>query len=324
MINKTDIYAKALEQKRHAVQLRERRLEELRKMAYEKNPRLAELDRETAKAGAEIVTTALSGDHAALTDLKNRLTALQEERQNILAQTGVTQLPFDCEICRDTGYVDGKICDCVKRMARRLTAEQMSAEMPLQDCRFDNFDLNYYPNQADANGINPRKKMTDVLKLCREFAANFQPVGGQNLLFMGDAGLGKTHLTLAIASEVIAKGYEVVYGSAQNLLNTVEREEFAPEKGDSFELMTHCDLLVIDDLGTEVSKPFVFSILYGLINTRLLAKKPTIINTNLLMNEIEKRYAARISSRLIGNYTAKKFFGKDIRQLKAMEKNMYS
>ncbi|MBR7071522.1 MAG: ATP-binding protein [Clostridia bacterium] len=320
MLNRADIFALALEQKRQKVQLRERRFEEIKNAAYRQNPRLSEIDREIAQKGASVVTTALSGDTAALAALQATLTALQEERQSLLAQAGVAQEPFDCALCHDTGYVQGKICDCIKNEARRLTAQQMSAEMPLNECRFENFNLNYYADKPDENGVSPRKRMTAIFKLCKEFALNFQPNNGKNLLFMGNAGLGKTHLTLAIVSAVIDKGYEVIYGSAQNLLNLVEREQFSAEKGDSFETMTRCDLLVIDDLGTEFTSPFALTTLYGLINTRLLANRSTILNTNLSMAEIEARYTPRISSRLIGNYTAKKFFGKDIRQLKAMEK----
>ncbi len=320
MINKTDIYTKALADKRKKAQQRERELALQTEKAYESNARLSQLDREISAAGARIVTTAMSGDKAGLEALRQCLTALNQERAQLLAEAGVRPNEPECQACNDTGYVSGKICECIKKEVRRLTVEQMSAEMPLDACSFENFDLNYYSDKPDENGITPRKQMTAILKLCREFALSFAPTSGKNLLFMGEAGLGKTHLTLAIVSEVIAKGYDVVYGSAQNLLNTVEREHFSYEKGDSFETMVNCDLLVIDDLGTEFVSSFALTTLYGLINTRLLSNRPTILNTNLTMGEIAERYTARISSRLIGNYTAKKFYGKDIRQLKAMEK----
>lgn len=322
MINKTDTYTKALANKKNLVQQRERELALQTEKAYQNNARLLELDREISVAGSRIVTTAMSGDRTGLEALRERLTALNEERSRLLAAEGVQSVKVDCERCQDTGYVNGKICACIKKEVRRLTMEQMSCEMPLGECTFENFDLNYYSDKSDENGITPRKQMTAILKLCREFALSFEPQNGKNLLFMGEAGLGKTHLTLSIVSEVIAKGYDVVYGSAQNLLSMVEREQFSAEKGDSFETMVDCDLLVIDDLGTEFMGSFALTTLYGLINTRLLAKRSTIINTNLTMAEMAERYTPRISSRLIGNYTAKKFYGKDIRQLKVLEKNI--
>ena len=198
-------------------------------------------------------------------------------------------------------------------------AEELSAEMPLESCRFDNFDLKYYPDKADREGNNPRRRMTAILKLCREYVINFSPEASENLLFIGEAGLGKTHLTLAIVSGVIEKGYLPVYGSAENLFSVIEAEKFSGNGKGSYDSMLKCDLLVIDDLGTEMATAFTKSALYNLINTRILNRKPTIINTNLTMKQIEERYSARVSSRLIGNYEGKRFLGMDIRQQKKLQ-----
>lgn len=318
MVKREDSFKAALERKKMSLDEKKRRHEALVSAVYSANPELQRIDRELAAKGAKIAITALSGDLAELDRLQSEISVLSSEKKTLLDLDPIGEIEYDCERCRDTGYVNGKVCECVKELAKQITFERLSGEMPIAECRFDNFDLKYYPDREGDNGVNPRKKMTAVFKLCREYVLNFSSES-PNLLFLGDAGLGKTHLTLAIVSGVVEKGFEVIYGSAFNLLSAVEKEHFSKDGGDSYETMLAGDLLVIDDLGTEFTSPYTLSVLYNLINSRLLAKKPTIINTNLSLSEIEKRYTPRIASRLIGCYTSKKFFGRDIRQLKAME-----
>lgn len=320
MVKREDAFAEALSRKREILAEKERVYDRRRTAAYEANDRLPAIDRELAASGAQIALTALSGDSAALRELQKEIALLSAEREELLQKAGVAELVFDCPLCRDTGYVGGKLCDCVKTMAKQITARKLNEEMPLDDCRFDNFDLNYYPNTDTKKG-NPHKRMTGVLKLCREYVLNFDPATAQNLLFIGDTGLGKTHLTLAIVAALVDRGFNVIYGSAYNLFSAIEQEHFSGQNGDSYDALLACDLLVLDDLGTEFVTPFVQSVFYNVINSRLLAKKPTVINTNLSMSQIEKRYTARVSSRLIGTYTARQFIGADIRQIKALEKH---
>ena len=237
----------------------------------------------------------------------------------MLDKYGVKDIEYDCSVCNDKGYVNGKICGCVKKIASFLITEELSHEMPIDRSRFDNFNLKYYPDKDGADG-NPRRRMTAVLKVCREYALKFDPANSPNLLFMGNTGLGKTHLTLAVAAEIIDKGFIPVYGAAENLFSLIEKEKFSGENRGAYDAMIKSDLLIIDDLGAEMATSFTKSALYNLINTRLLSGRPTIINTNLTMKEIEARYTARISSRLIGNFEAYKFIGADIRQQKALEK----
>ncbi len=320
MITKDDAYAAALQQKASALEEKKRKHTMLIAAAYETHPRLSEIDRLQSSLGADIAITALSGDISALSTLQVKLTALADEKKAIYEKSNIKDIVYDCPLCNDTGYINGKICDCVKALAKGVIFKQLSSEMPLEESTFQNFDLKYYPDCDNENGINARKKMTAIFKFCREYALRFNPETSPNLLFLGDAGLGKTHLTLAIVSAVLELGFDVVYGSAYNLLSMVEKEHFSNEKGNSYEALLGCDLLVIDDLGTEFTSPFTLSVLYNVINSRILSKKPTVLNTNLSLAEIEKRYTPRIASRLIGNYEARKFFGKDIRQIKAMEK----
>ena len=318
MITREEAYKKAAEQIKQAQKDKQRRYNMLLAAAYDSNPRLREIDREHAEVGARLVNAALSGGKA-LDGLKKHSSALTLEKKLILEKADIKEPTPDCPICGDTGYIGGKICGCVKRKAAEIMLSELSEEMPLENSRFDNFNLNYYKDEDGKSG-NPRRRMTAILKVCTEYVIGFDPKKSKNLLFMGSAGLGKTHLTLAIVSGLIEKGFVPVYGSAENLFAKIEKEKFSGENRGAYESMTACDLLVIDDLGAEMATAFTKSALYNLVNTRLLSGRPTIINTNLSMKEIETRYTARISSRLIGSFDAYKFIGNDIRQQKAVER----
>lgn len=284
-----------------------------------KNGRIEEIDRTLTAVGAKIGLTVLSGDRNELERMQKLITALSDERTAILEKNGITPPEVDCEACKDTGYIDGKICDCIKSRAKAILIEGLSESLPLSDCRFENFSLKYYPDE-DLNGGNPRKRMEGLLKLCCDYVNNFTPRSSESILFMGDAGLGKTHLSLSIVYELLNKGFDVVYGSAYNLFAAMENDHFSNRNNDSFNAAVSCDLLVIDDLGSEFVSPYIQAMFYNVVNTRLLSNKPTIINTNLTMQEIEQKYTPRISSRFIGSFTAKKFIGNDIRQIKMAEK----
>lgn len=318
MITREEAYKKAAEQIKQAQKDKQRRYNMLLAAAYDSNPRLREIDREHAEVGARLVNAALSGGKA-LDGLKKHSSALTLEKKLLLEKADIKEPTPDCPICGDTGYIGGKICGCVKRKAAEIMLSELSEEMPLENSRFDNFNLNYYKDEDGKSG-NPRRRMTAILKVCTEYVIGFDPKKSKNLLFMGSAGLGKTHLTLAIVSGLIEKGFVPVYGSAENLFAKIEKEKFSGENRGAYESMTACDLLVIDDLGAEMATAFTKSALYNLVNTRLLSGRPTIINTNLSMKEIETRYTARISSRLIGSFDAYKFIGNDIRQQKAVER----
>ncbi len=319
MITKEATYKKAFENIKTALKEKEAKREMLLVSAYRTNPRLAEIDRELSALGANIAVLALSGGKNAVLELEKVSKMLSEEKKAILEKAEVPEIKYNCTACKDTGYIGGKICDCVKREVAKVMSAELSRQMPLESCRFDNFDLNYYSDADLSDGQNPKRRMTAILKYCMEYAIKFSPETAENLLFMGEAGLGKTHLTLAIVSGVIEKGYAPYYSSAENLFSVIENEKFSGEDRGSYEAILNCDLLVIDDLGTEMATAFTKSVLYNLINTRILSNKPTIINTNLSMKQLEERYTPRVSSRLIGNYEGKRFLGKDIRQLKLLE-----
>ncbi len=271
-----------------------------------------------ANLGSKIIGAAMSGDSEKLAEIQAECDRLNTQKAEKLRLAGLKAPSFYCDKCKDSGYLKGTLCSCVKDVAKKLAFEELSRSLPLNECSFENFDLNYYPDSDDKNG-NPRKRAAAILNLCKQFVENF-PHGCRSLLFIGGAGLGKTHLSLSIVREVSAKGYGVVYGSAQNLFSAAEKEHFSFNGDSSAEdSLLQCDLLVIDDLGTEFYSSFAASLFYNIVNSRMLSGKPTVINTNLSFDELEKKYTARITSRFIGGYDMKKFIGLDIRQQKALE-----
>ncbi|MBP3390662.1 MAG: ATP-binding protein [Clostridia bacterium] len=288
-------------------------LEELRGIDTE----FYKIELKLAALGSEIIGVAMSGDSKRLEEIQAECDKLNAQKAEKLRLAGLKKPGFYCEKCKDSGYFEGSLCSCVKDVAKRFAYEELSKSLPLNDCSFDNFDLNYYPDSDDKNG-NPRKRATAILSLCKQFVDSFPC--GRSLLFIGGAGLGKTHLSLSIVREISAKGYGVVYGSAQNLFGAAEKEHFSFSGDSSAEdSLLQCDLLVIDDLGTEFYSSFAASLFYNIINSRMLSGKPTVINTNLSFDELEKRYSPRITSRFIGAYDMKNFIGLDIRQKKALQ-----
>lgn len=318
-MTKKDCFDICFENKRNSLSAKNTKRENEIARLEKENARFAEIKTLMSALGAKTALTAISGDKGKLSELQRTLFCLNEEREQILKNAGIGEIEYDCEKCKDTGYADGKVCDCIKLAATELYIKNISNTAPIDKCSFDNFDLSYYPN-VDTESGNPKKRMTEVLKLVREYSLKFDPKGSESLLFMGNTGLGKTHLSLALAHELILRGYNVIYGSAYNLFARMESEHFGEHSDKSYLEAVECDLLIIDDLGGEFISPYVQSLVYNIINTRLLARKPTVINTNLSMSEINRIYTPRVASRLLGEYTAKRFLGNDIRQQKSNKK----
>ena len=316
---RSEIYSKALEIKKNKVKAGLEAFEAKLATLREENSEFLALENEMNSIGASLALAAIGGDSEGLSKFKTLCEKLNARKNEILKAAKIEKPEAICKICGDDNFVSGKLCSCVEEIAKHLTFAELSSSLPIDTNTFENFDLNYYSDEADNNGNVPKKRATALLKLCREFADNF-PTVSSSLLFMGGAGLGKTHLSLAIVSEVAKKGFGVVYGSAYNLLSAAEKEHFSysgnTEKEDA---LLECDLLVMDDLGTEFLTSYTQALIYNIINTRILNGKPTIISTNLTFDELESRYTARITSRFIGNFEMKKFIGSDIRQIKALK-----
>ncbi|MDR1892447.1 MAG: ATP-binding protein [Oscillospiraceae bacterium] len=294
--------------------------EKRKRQLFEKCPELALLEAEIARAGLDAVRAVLSGEpEENMKAAGAKSLAAQNRRCDILEKLGYSPgvfLPvYACGLCQDTGFSGGKLCRCVKEKVKRDEFRELCLKAPLKESNFDRFSLEYYDGDA-------RQTMQKVYGYCREYAARF----GQetkNLLLTGRTGLGKTHLSLAIAAEVINKGYSVIYGSALDLLHKAEREHFGREQGtDVMASLCGADLLILDDLGAEYSSPFTVSAVYHIINTRLLQKKPMVISTNLIPAELERRYGERVVSRFISEYTPLSFAGTDVRQKKALENKL--
>ncbi len=314
-----EIYEKALKQKLDTVKAKANSYKTALENLRLENEEFRNIETALNRAGSSVALAAISGDVKTFDQLKEFCIKQNARKKEILDKAGIKKPEIICAKCEDSGFYGGKFCDCVIEVAKKMAFDEMSRSIPLDNCRFDNFDLSFYSDKAGEDGSVPRKRAESILNLSKRFVENFSPET-RSLLFMGGAGLGKTHLSLAIVSEISAKGYGVVYGSAQNLFSLAEKQHFSYSGETSVEdSLLGCDLLVIDDLGTEFYSSYSASLFYNIVNSRILNGKPTIINTNLSFDELEKRYTPRITSRFIGHYDMKKFIGEDIRQQKLIK-----
>lgn len=250
--------------------------------------------------------------------LYNEHEALVERKKALLKENGYAEdydMPiFECSQCNDTGVIEGKICDCVKRVATKRAYYGSGLGKALEGQTFDNFDLRYYGGTTKS-GFSVKELMESVFEHCKNYADGFKP-GAESLLMIGGAGLGKTHLASSIAHSVLEKGYSVVYESAQNVVNSFENVRFGRDTSVDTDKYNVCELLIIDDLGTEFITPFSVSVFFNLINHRIINGLSTIVTTNMSLKEIEASYKERIYSRLLGDYTTLAFCGNDIRRIK--------
>ncbi len=243
--------------------------------------------------------------------------ALAEQKRRFLVSHGYPEdycdIKYRCEKCSDTGYVGIKICDCLKKEIVSATLENSGLYSLIATQTFDTFSLDYYRG-------NERFFMEQNLKILKDFASSFTPGKSDNFIFLGATGLGKTHLSSSVAQAVIANGYYVVYESALTMFSDYEEKKFGRssyyDADYEFDKYVECDLLLIDDLGCEMTNSFIVSCLYNVINMRLIQHKSTIISTNLNKEELRKRYSDRIISRIFGDYKPLIFRGSDIREQK--------
>ena len=281
-------------------------------------PELKAIDYELSTTGLQILGASLQGKDGLeerLSSIKQRNKELQEKRAEILKSHGFdidyTDMKYECDKCQDQGYVNEKMCSCLRTALITRQLESSGVGQLILGQGFENFDLTLYPE-------NTRKDMSCIYEDLKGYANNFTK-NSPNLLLVGGTGLGKTHLSTAIARAVIEKGYYVIYETATNVFSDFEndrfRDRYSGEEPVSSKYM-ECDLLIIDDLGTEVITNFTVSCLYNLINTRLNKRLPIIFSTNLISKEIVKFYNDRITSRLFGDFEIKRFFGCDNRKIK--------
>ena len=303
----------------HSDELAARRAE-----VYAREPRIRAIDRTLSTTAIAVLKASLEsgGDPSeAIAKLRDQNLSLQRERAGLLRGMGLpedylTDKPL-CPQCGDTGYCGSATCECVKTRYARLLKEQLSTMLPIENQNFDKFRLDVYSTRPDARlGRSPRENMAENLSLCREYAARFQ-AGAPNLLFYGSTGLGKTFLSTCIADAVSTRGFSVAYDTAISIVAAYESIKFGNGDGEHaaerIARYERADLLIIDDMGTEMGTAFTVSALYNLINTRLMSHRSMIVNTNLLPEMLSKKYSPAVSSRLLGEFMPLHFFGDDIR-----------
>lgn len=306
---------------------REQELAQRRAEVYAEIPRVRAIDDALRGAAAAVLRASLESNEdpsAAIARLRDRNLALQRERTGLLLQHGFAEdhlsLRPSCPRCADLGYLGTEPCECLKaRYAKKLT-ERLSTILPIRDQNFENFQIDFYPQQRDARvGLSPRENMEYNFEECWDYARRFGKQS-RNLLLYGPPGLGKTFLSTCIAKSVSERGFSIAYDTAIAILGHYETEKFggadAQHAARQLRKYRSADLLIIDDLGAEMTTSFTVSALYDLINGRLMAHRPMILNTNLMPGDFEKRYSPAIASRILGEFSQLRFFGEDIRLMK--------
>lgn len=305
-----------------------REAEARRDALYSRYPEFRGYDSQLRELTRNIAVAAISPDGLEQSRrILEELQTVQRQRRELLQDLGLApdllEPRYTCPLCRDTGTVEGKRCQCLENLLRAESCRGLPAAALDGRCTFQSFDLNYYPDTPDQDGRSPRRIMSHILRQCQDYAERFGP-GSGSLLFLGRTGLGKTHLSLAIAGQVAAKGAGVLYSSIQAAIDRYERVRFdrdpTPEDRDFVSMATRCDLLVIDDLGSEFSTAFSQSVLYNILNERITAGLPVVLSTNLTPEQLAAIYNERIISRVLCDCTSYSFAGKDIRFLKQVEK----
>ncbi|MBQ3504041.1 MAG: ATP-binding protein [Oscillospiraceae bacterium] len=288
--------------------------------AYTLVPRLREIDIELRRTMAQAAQAAFqqgSDGRAAMERVREENLQLQRERAQLAAlhfEEGYLDDSPICDRCGGGGYLGSQMCECLAELCRQEQKKEISILAGGKE-NFSQFRLDYYPDRIDpALGVSIRAVMEKTFQNCKRYALTFSERSG-NLLFSGDTGLGKTFLSACIARTVADRGYSVVYESAGNLFTRLERAKFGNDEAARAEVKKYsdCDLLIIDDLGTEMPGQFTTAALYALVNERLLAGKPMIISTNLNMEDFSRRYSPQIASRLRGSFQRQTFLGDDIR-----------
>lgn len=306
---------------------REEAQEALRRRLYAEVPELSDIDRELKGTILDIITASLrkgSDPSPALQVIRDKNMELQTRQAQLLQQAGcapdaLDDVP-DCEKCGDSGWVGTEMCDCLKELCAQEQVKELSKLLDLGEQSFDSFSLEWYsPLPWPGESLSPRENMEFIRDFCNNYAQRFGKFLFPNLFLTGDPGLGKTFLSACMARTVAEKGFSVVYDTAVSLFAKFEEQKFSRDVQEGKDAQSetrrylNCDLLILDDLGSELTTPFVQSALYTLINTRLTGNRATVISSNLSMDGIRARYNGQTASRLEGEYRALRFYGEDIR-----------
>lgn len=254
----------------------------------------------------------LSKDHGAqIANIKEEMKLLRSQKEAVLEKLGLPKdhdrVKFECDKCEDTGFIGIDVCDCFKKALRMENYLSSGLGKALVRQKFENFELDLYPAEVRAD-------MEKVFDYVRDYAEHFSK-NSPSLLFIGGTGLGKTHLSSALAMKVLDAGYDVVYDTAQSVFSAFEKNRFNRDDKET-PRYTECELLIMDDLGSEMNSQAGTSTLYNILNARMNSELPTVISTNLSPNELRAKYDSRIISRLFGQFGIMQFTGRDIRMEK--------
>lgn len=270
-------------------------------------PEIAEINRSLFNTGREIMNIISKGGNVSIEKIRQKNIESQNKMKHLLVSHGYSSdyldLHYNCPKCSDTGYNNSEFCNCMKKLIEEFMAEEVNRNSNIELSDFDSFDLKYYTGEDYFT-------MQKIFGFTKNYAEKFT-LNSENILMSGSTGLGKTHLSLAVANKVMRRGFNVIYDSALNVMYNVDKERY--NEGDTLKAIMNADLLILDDLGAEQETKSSVSTVYNIINTRIARRKPTVISTNLESNEISQRYGARVRSRLIGNYRQLHFSGNDIR-----------
>ncbi len=302
--------------KRAEAEANERRAE-----LWEKIEGLREIDRILSATSVRLLSVIIGKSGESFERVKEDAQALSAERDRLLLANGYptdySDPKYECDICHDSGYHNGEMCECMRRALVMAGYESSGLGQLMLKQDFSTFSLEYYRS-------NPRTydNMCYVYNTLREYASTFEPSRATNILLMGGTGLGKTHLSTAVAKELITRGFDVVYTDAIGMVADFEHARFGNaagnESGNETGRYFDCDLLIIDDLGAEVNNQFTISCIYNVLNTRINLNIPTIISTNLNQKDLNARYWERITSRILGEFQPLVFSGSDVRKQKLL------
>ena len=316
-----DMYEKIRQKEKSNLANRQKELKE-------KLPQVFEYEREINKLSLKLSMLALrKHEKESFEKLKKEIENLRDEKDQLLAMSGYPkdylEPIYDCPSCKDTGYIGQEKCHCLKKEIIKLLYSQSGITRQLEEENFSTFRYDYYSsNLIGDKPLSPRENISLIIELCKDFIEHF-PEKHDNFLFKGNAGVGKTFLSNCIAKAILDKQCSVIYLTSFQLFDILEKHRFQKKYEEDnastnieFHYLFECDLLIIDDLGTEMNNSFVSSQLFLCINERLLKKKSTIISTNLSLAQLKEAYTERVTSRFIEHYHICNIYGEDIRLLK--------
>jgi DNA replication protein DnaC len=293
---------------------------------YKKIPAIKRIDEEIFKIGISMSKYIIGnpqGYKENANKAKEMIEKLKMEKAFLMTESNIPQdymdKKYDCKTCKDDGYLDnGEKCNCLRQALVSRAYKMSNLQNVLENENFQNFRIDIFKDEQFENeSMTPRENMTDIVGIAEGFISNFEERNGDNLLFYGTTGLGKTFLCNCISKSLLDKDKIVIYQTAFTILEILERRRFGKgnrELSDyQYDLLFDADLLVIDDLGTEVTNTFTNAEIFNIVNTRLIAGKKTLISTNLTPKEISEIYTDRIFSRILDKFIPLKFYGKDLR-----------